>query len=439
MTQSLWHELREIFHRATGMILPEAVKAQADALIERLATDANCTPQECLSQLANDRDARQVLLDQLGLGTTWFMRDQDGLRSLVAALEQRASSAHRALTLWSVGCSTGEEPYTLAMAVAEAGIKARILATDLNRRALQTARRAQYTHNSLRRLPTAWRRRHFKAARNGLMRLTSDVRQTVTFELHNLLENDKPPDGWLGFDAIVCRNVLIYFERDHAEEIIANLVKSCQPGGFLLLGAIERPLFWMSKHGRPAAKERVSTPPGRDAELVRIASGTTPPPFRAPPEAVAKENAPTKPLQVAGSEPQADINRLLELAELAENEKRLGDALELVDQAIAKSPLHSAAYLQRGRICQKSGQTRQAIEDLRAARFLDRDTWLAPYHLARCLEDIGEEKEALEAYRYTLGVFEAGGSSGYYRNDGDVEGLAEITADACLDRIHKLS
>lgn len=436
MSGEIWDELRAVFRRSTGMLLPEAVRGRAISLVENLAAEAGCPPLLYLQDLHDKRDARQVLLDELGLGTTWFMRDESGLRSLVNALARSGAAEARGkpLRLWSVGCSTGEEPYTLAMALDEAGVMARILATDLNRTALEAGRKGHYRDQDLRRLPAGWSRRHFRKDASGHMRISDDIRRMVSFELHNLQDGDRPPSGVLAFDAIVCRNVLIYFDRKPALEVIQRLAGMCRPGGYLLLGAIERPLFWMSRG------PGLGSDPDDGAELVQIPHTRSERRARTQPgkTAVPKQVRPDKRPQTGPNSHQS-LEYLMQRAEAAEREKRYDRALEFLDRAVERSHLDASARLQRGRILMTLGSAERAVPDLRAARCLDRNAWLAPYLLGRCLESVGEPDEALEAYRYAHGVLQSGGRSGYYREDPDVEGMASMTAESCLERIRKLS
>ena len=440
MSAEMWDQLRAVFRASTGMMLPEAVRGRATTLVENLATEAGCSALVYLQDLHERREARQVLLDELGLGTTWFMRDESGLRSLVDALARSvaAGSSGTPLRLWSVGCSTGEEPYTLAMALDEAGLPARILATDLNRNALETAREGHYNDRDIRRLPAGWSRRHFHQSAKGRMRISGEIRRMVRFELHNLQDRERPPSGALDFDAIVCRNVLIYFEREPALDVIQRLASMCRPGGYLLLGAIERPLFWMSRGSVLGATSPEYS--GDGAELVQIPQKRAARRTTSQPDKAAVPRL-TRPDTSSGSEPnvQQNVDYLLRRAETAERDKRYDNALEFLDQAVERAHLDASARLQRGRMLMTLGSAERAIPDLRAARCLDRNAWLAPYLLGRCLEVIGEPEEALEAYRYAHGVLQSGGRSGYYREDPDVEGMASMTAEACLDRIHKLS
>ena len=260
-----WSALTEAFLTWTGMQLPPTMRQSAIALLEQRATHHQCSVADYLQQTESDRDMRQELLDEIGLGTTWFMRDEPGLRTLIRALTRANSARDRTVWLWSAGCSSGEEAYSLSMALADEGLQSRVLGTDLNRFALERAKRAVYSKRSLRHVPKAWFWRHFDRVGDDEYQVKQEIRRNVSFELHNLTSGRYPPTGWFRFDAIVCRNVLLYFEQDMALQIMASMANACRPNGYLLLGAIERPILWMS-----ALVDR-----DQAAELVQVMPGTT--------------------------------------------------------------------------------------------------------------------------------------------------------------------
>jgi tetratricopeptide (TPR) repeat protein len=320
------------------------------------------------------------------------------------------------------------------MCLADEGVSARILGTDLNRLALVRAREGVYPERSLQRLPRTWRWRYFNEQEAGMFRAKDELRANVSFELHNLLTSEGPPQGWHQFDAVVCRNVLIYFERTQAISIIERLARTCRPGGFLLLGAIERPLFWMSSL---ATREQV-------AEFIEVsgegnASRTSRPALPLRRESPASD-APAQPDQERPRpEPPAQVEQLLDRAAVAEQSGHIDDALALIDAAITRAPLWAPGHLARGLVLKHAGRQIEAIESLRASRFLDDHAWLAPYQLAMCLEAIGEPEDALEAYRHALGVLETRGKSGLYQSSAgawsDVDALASTAAEVCRGRI----
>lgn len=140
--------------------------------------------------------------------------------------------------VWSAGCSTGAETYSLAIALREAGRDGLILGTDLVERNIETARSGVYPLSALRGLPAALAERYLEAD-SKLARVQPQLRSLVNFEVENLLAPKPRP----GFDVILCRNVLIYFETSAARRVINLLVDALETGGYLVLGYPEATLL----------------------------------------------------------------------------------------------------------------------------------------------------------------------------------------------------
>jgi chemotaxis protein methyltransferase CheR len=186
--------------------------------------------------LRRDRDAVEALVEHAVVLETYFFRHPEQ----IAALGQHVLRRPGPLSIWSAGCATGEEPYTLAIALLEAGRAGtgdRILATDVSERALAAARAGTYGAWSLRRLPPRLVERWFSG--DAQRRVVPAVRELVDFRRHNLL-SEPPPGG--PFDVVLCRNVLIYFDPSVAAEVLVRLVPVLRPGGLLLLGPVELPI-----------------------------------------------------------------------------------------------------------------------------------------------------------------------------------------------------
>jgi chemotaxis protein methyltransferase CheR len=439
MTEEIWQTVAGLFLSWTGMVVPDTMRAAAVREVLRMAGDAGSAPMPFLRSLNEDAEARQELLDRVGLGTTWFLREQGGLLALVDRLAPLAAREEPVL-VWSAGCSSGEEPYSLAMALLDAGVSARILATDLNRRALWRGVEGSYPTRALARLPAHWRARYFEDTGPETARASEALRRCVTFELHNFRADRALPAGWNRFDAVVCRNVLIYFERGEAIELLDRLAGRCRAGGYLLLSAVERPLFWMSKLATATdAAELIQVPPPRPpsplAPLARpsvpfqeqLVSGSGGP---AASGALDRDGA-ARPPKATTTSP----DDLLDRAEAAEQIGRMDEAMALLDAAVARTPLSAMAHLARGLLLKRVTRIREAIDAFRAARFLDSQAWLAPYQLALCLEASGEHKEAEEAYRHTLGAIEAGGPPGLAKTSLAIEALATTVAEVCRNRV----
>jgi chemotaxis protein methyltransferase CheR len=145
------------------------------------------------------------------------------------------------MRIWSAGCATGEEAYSVAIALLEAGRRSAgdtIVATDVSVRGLHAARAAVYGERALRWLPAALGERWLEPG--ALRRVAAEVRALVTFERHNLVRD--PPPAAAPFDVVLCRNVLIYFTPETAATVLYRLVAALAPGGFLVLGPVELPL-----------------------------------------------------------------------------------------------------------------------------------------------------------------------------------------------------
>lgn len=432
MTDALWRTLEELFRSWTGMCVPDTMRPTALRVVARMARDTEREPIALLRAVDREPELRQELLDRVALGTTWFLREEAGLLSLVSNL-RRSMPRDQPVLVWSAGCSSGEEPYSLAMALAEAGVPARILATDLNRRALRHGSEGHYPRRAITRLPAHWRSRYFQDAGPDTVRVIEAIRRCVSFELHNFHADQALPAGWHRFDAVVCRNALIYFERDEAMALIGQLAARCRPGGYLLLSAVERPLFWMhnvSTAHDTAELVQISSVQPRVPPAVPVSIHEQPTPRIAAPGVLDPERPAGKPRSDA-----AVAADLLTRAEAAEHAGHLDQAMSLLDLAATRAPLAAEVHLARGLILKRMGRMQEAIDALRAARFLDDHAWLAPYQLALCLEATGEQREAREAYRHALGVLEAGGPPGLARPSAAVETLATTVAEVCRNRI----
>lgn len=186
------------------------------------------------------------LVEAVRVGETQFFRHKAQLRAIrrVALPEivaRRERGRERLVRVWSAGCATGEEPYTLAMMLEDAlpkdeGFKFSILATDLSERALEVARRGRYPISATTGVPEETLRWAVEPESRTMVRIAHRVRRAVRFEQRNLLDRDYPMD----FDLILCRNVLIYFDRATQREVLARLSASVVAGGYLALGYAER-------------------------------------------------------------------------------------------------------------------------------------------------------------------------------------------------------
>lgn len=195
---------------------------------------------------AQGPEEMQHLIDAVTVNETWFFRETGPVEAwceVVLPGLLRASPSGDAVRLWSAGCATGEEPYSLAILLLEAGWGAgadrfEILATDISQRALQVARAALYDPYSLRHTDPVRRARHFEAAADGRYSVRENVRRLVRFGQANLIEATLP-QRVQAVDLILCRNVIIYLDEPGRQAVLSNLYAVLKPGGHLVLGHSE--------------------------------------------------------------------------------------------------------------------------------------------------------------------------------------------------------
>jgi chemotaxis protein methyltransferase CheR len=185
--------------------------------------------------LDHDAHEYQELLDALTINVTKFFRNAETWAALQPYLAELAKTRH-GLRVWSAGCASGEEPYTIAVLLAEvlgdaARERATVDATDIDRLSLERTRQAKYPDMAFTEMPAQLRRRYFSGGHP-----VSLVRDLVQIRTHDLTR-ERPPRP--PYDLIVCRNVVIYFERQAQERLFQSFVDALAPGGVLLLGKVE--------------------------------------------------------------------------------------------------------------------------------------------------------------------------------------------------------
>ena len=203
-------------------------------------------------RLNTSPEERQALIEALVVPETWFFRDREAFVTLARlAGEKLVREPMRVLRILSAPCSTGEEPYSAAMALLDAGIdpaRFTIDAIDISARALEAAKRSVYGRNAFRGHPHTFRDRHFTEAEGG-WQLNDTVRGLVRFAQANL--SDAPADD-TRYDFIFCRNVLIYFHRDAQDQAIRRLDAQLAEDGMIFVGPAETGL--MMRHAMSSAR-----------------------------------------------------------------------------------------------------------------------------------------------------------------------------------------
>lgn len=187
----------------------------------------------------------ELMLNKLTTNYTYFMREEAHFKFFTDTILPYLTSVKkdRVLSIWSAGCSSGEEPYTISMLLKEYfGSQAskwdtRVLATDISQNALNAAQNAVYDESSLKELPSGWKSKYFRnAGQPGVYSVSPEIKSNVIFRTFNLMD---PIKFRLKFDVIFCRNVMIYFDQQTKDALVNRFYQATNPGGYLLIGHSE--------------------------------------------------------------------------------------------------------------------------------------------------------------------------------------------------------
>lgn len=192
---------------------------------------------ECLELLKTDKDFKKEFLDHFTINTSEFFRNPKNFNYLKEEVFPELFEHNNKVKIWSAACSNGSEPYTLAIMLNELGINSRrfeILATDIDRQILKTAKKGIYNENSVKKTEPDILNKYF-TEQNDRYVLDPKIKNKVSFKQHNLL-TDSYRSNW---NLILCRNVFIYFTKETKKKITQKLSNALIKDGFLFLGNTE--------------------------------------------------------------------------------------------------------------------------------------------------------------------------------------------------------
>lgn len=395
--------------------------------------------EECAVRLPSSHLTRrqvETLAAFLTVGETYFFRDPRLFEVLeeevLPEIISRRRGRERCLRLWSAGCSTGEEAYSLAILLHRlvhdpGGWRVTILATDINTAALAKGRSATYGNWSFRHAPSWLKERYFEKSGEGGYRVVEPVRRLVTFEYLNLAEDAYPSlySNTNAMDVIMCRNVLMYFAPEMAQSVVVKLGRALVPNGWLAVSPTEHarvqtepfvpvrfggavlyrkaePHMEESGAGAAAAVGAVEAEPGP----------TAPPPLSSPPptletaEELYRKGECGEAARVLGElygDAVMPVNAAVLLIRCHANRGALDEAISLCDKVLATEKLDPALHCLRAEILQEQGRVEEAVRALHRAIYLDPKLILAHLGLGNLYLWSGREATARKHFENALG------------------------------------
>jgi chemotaxis protein methyltransferase CheR len=487
--ENLKTSFKNIIKERTGLYFKDyTLKDLEGAILQRMdlrKLDSPVSYFNILSLSEEKEDEFRELLNILTVNHTYFFRNEPQFlilnkRILPEIIDRKLRSSPKgirpSLRIWSAGCSTGEEPYTLAMLVNRSipdleNWDIQILATDASQAVLSQARKGIYSENSVRHIPKDYLDSYFRleqAGTNTRYVISDIIKNMVEFAYFNLMDADYPQ----GFDIIFCRNVVIYFEIETTIAVMNKFHNSLDEKGYLFIGYSETLQFLQKKFKMFIQDDAVyyrSQPPGSPPErnlpvkeedgIDKFLEEISRKQAAAELEAELKKTTPSRKLEEVMSEAikafrMKDYDQALALTEEAHSvdkkaldpyyiaaeinlsRGRFQEAREKLSRALKINPMFAAAYYLMGCICLEEGDIPGTKQNLKKSMYIDGGFVLAHFYIAQAFKNEGRVDEAIREYRNASKLLASIDSQGIIPYSGGFN--ASTLMSVCRDNIERL-
>ena len=461
LTDDMLARFSDVIARHTGLHFP---RKQWRALERGMASAAREfgfeEPEACMEWIMSSplsREQIEILARHLTVGETYFLREKEGLKAfeeeIVPALIRTRGEDEHHLRIWCAGCSTGEEPFSVAtildaMGAALRGWNISILGTDINPSALNKGAAGVYGEWSFRSSPRDFREKYFRRTGDGRFEIIPKIRKMVSFFYLNLAEDVYPSllNDTNAMDVIFCRNVLMYFTPERARMVVARLHRSLVDGGWLIVspceasqllfsqfkavnfsdailyqkeGAMPRdqalaeagqfvPIPLACRDAAPAASP--SPDPSTPSPDLRpsFAAPHPPPPYEAALALYEQGRYPEAEEKLAAflAANREDVEAIVLQTRVCANQGKLTEAQKLLEQVIGADRLKAGLHYLRAMILQEQGIIDEAIASLKRALYLDQDLVVAHFSLGNLALRQGRIKESRKHFANALSLLD---------------------------------
>ncbi|MGA2083752.1 MAG: CheR family methyltransferase [Holophaga sp.] len=380
-----------------------------------------------------DPSRLQTLASHLTVGETYFFREMqtwDALAGhILPGLIQARRSRGRRLRIWSAGCCTGEEPYSLAILLQRIlpdwrAWDVTITATDVNPRFLDKAREGIFSEWSFRNEPAGIKERYFTRTGAGNWAINPEIKQMVSIDYLNLVEEPFPPKviGTEALDLILCRNVLMYFQASQIPKVVRNFHRALDADGWLVVSPSEAskrlyPQFTsVNFPGAILFRKGGAEPPAASPHPAPASAVAPEEPFEATltgvwtdEQGLARESGQRSvpgPLAAVTAPGASEPERFSEQARTLADHGALGEALTCCDRWIASSKLDPVAHYLRGMILAEQGVPLEARSCLQRSIYLHPDFVMAHLALGNLARSLGDAHDAARHFANTQHLLE---------------------------------
>ena len=473
LSENEFRSFRDLIAERAGIYFdPGKQESLKDNLLQRMADCGLSEFADYLNLLSSPAGAKEFdrLLDLITILETHFFRDRAQFRALerfvIPEIVKKKSYPGASLRIWSAGCSTGEEPYTIAMILAALMVNKpiQILATDVSHHALKAAREGVYTARSVRDMPREYINRFFTKIGDQYL-LEESIKQMVEFRYFNLISEPYPLREMSGWDIIFCRNVTIYFQAEATRKVIHNLYLSLREGGYLFAGyseslryisdefstiQMEGAFFYQKGPPQKTVRKKARSIRGRKAirgsvtrkQKQRTGIGSSSNEIEQI-CATAKEflemGQPERASEILHPylrETTAPESVILLQAEIALNRGDLDKAVQLCERIIQEGPLSAAGHYLLGIIYRTWEDEGKAIEQFKKVLYLEPEHALARFNLGDLFSRVGQFEEAIREYQHVVRLL---GKRPESLDDRFAGGFSPaLLIDTCLSKIKAL-
>ena len=469
-------QLRDLLEEKTGIYLSDENLSRLETpLKERDVTGSFVTLDGLIEALESGSTegihSLNRLIEAIATNETYFFRISAHFETLKNYLlpeiiQSKRSQPKPRLRIWSAGCSTGEEPYSLAILLLDsfpelAAWEIKILATDIDQEALQIAAEGVYRPWSFRGVKPEINRQYFQPVEGERYRVDDRVRSLVSFRLLNLKSEPypSPHNDTADLDIVLCRNVTIYFRPETGQEIVRRFYDCLGEGGFLLTGAAEySPRMYDDFEARIFPESVIyqkpfSEPPARPAglrvpllPLFTVPPATKPPTAGAPVAPAAAQTEESDPVAEAvglisagevdhalvllageAERRSADARVFLLLGQIAADRRHLAEAAYWLSRTVEVEPLHLWAHYLLGLLWMEEGKTDEALKALKKAIYIEPNFALGHFYLGRLHKSEGRTDTARKNFAVARSLLAAAPLSGELRGADGMTGRQLLT------------
>jgi len=453
LTLEEFARFRDFIHAASGIYMEEGkLDSLRISLVTRATRLGYPTFADYYSALSGDEREFNELMNLVTINETSFFRFPQQFEAFKTRVLPEIMAAkpqsNRTIRVWSAGCSTGEEPYSLGMTLLDAGIqglgwKPQVLGTDVSTRALAVAQKGVYGRRAMLNVPKEVVARQFEPEGDSY-RVAPHVRSLVDFGYHNLIKEPYPLSLMGNWDVIFCRNVTIYFRLESTRRVVSNFYNSLNPGGYLFIGHSETlssisddfepvEVGGVFLYRKPKAKRASAAPRQRAVVVADRVSALAPivvEPVRPRRKRTLDAVAQVAPADVSSPDDliaearrslaQGHPERVLEIvADILEGDPNNADAhllsayvhadtgdyvqaLEACHRALSINPLLPVARYILGIIYQRQGDPVRAVSELKKTIYIDSEFALAHLNLANIYKSQRKWEDAAREYENAL-------------------------------------